>query len=133
METALTEIAEVHYDRTEAIVDIKILEGVEMTLENTRQHYHVIKNMTHNEPYAALIDASNNYTIGPETLHYTSLAETIGGRVATAHYNVSHSNAFTLNAFRYNYRPPVHIELFDNKEEALEWLKQKVKAKIKTA
>lgn len=133
METALTEIAEVHYYRTEAIVDIKILEGVEMTLENIRQHYHVIKNMTSNEPYAALIDASNNYSIGPETLHYTSLAETIGGRVATAHYNVSHSNTFTLNAFRYNYRPPVQIKLFGNKEEALEWLKQKVKTKIKTA
>lgn len=123
MEIVYTDIAELRYKTDDIILNIKILEGAEMNLANTKRHYQLINELTRNKKHLALVDAINFFTITPEGLHYSSRPETVANRIATAHYNCSAVNKLTTNFFVNYYRPPIPIKIFDTKEEAIAWLK----------
>ena len=128
MKMAETSIAELIFDKKESILYMKIKEKSEMNLENTKEHYEVIKNLTENKRYAALIDTEFYFTADTEALEYASMPEIVSKRIASAYYNSSLANMLTTNFFKVNYKPQLHIEQFKIKEEALEWLRAKVKA-----
>jgi hypothetical protein len=123
MKIIYTKIAELRYKEEEALLFIKVLEGAAMNLENTKNHYEAIKNLTGNKKYLALVDASNYFTIEPAALEYASMPQVVENRIATAHFNSSFANSLTTNFFKAHYNPPIHITIFETKREALEWLK----------
>jgi hypothetical protein len=127
MEKALTKIAELIFDIQESILYIKVIEGAEMNFENTRQHYDIIRSLTGNKAYGALIDATEYYSIDAETLRYTSLPETIDNRIASAHCNPHNANSLTANFFKTNHQPPIPFQIFKVKEEALHWLRIQIR------
>jgi hypothetical protein len=130
MKLAYTQIAELRHNEEDCILSIKILEGAEMTLENTRMHYHTINKLTENKKYLALVDAANFFTVTPEALKHSSLPEVLSNRIATAHYNSSTMNKLTTNFFATYYRPPIPIRIFNTKKEAVAWLKSIHRANV---
>jgi hypothetical protein len=128
MKLAYTDIAELRHSEKESILRIKVLEGAEMTLENTRKHYQIISKLTDNKKYLALVDASNFFTVTPEALRHSSLPEVVSNRLASAHFNSSTMNKLTTNFFATYYRPPIPIRIFDTENEALAWLLSMYKA-----
>jgi hypothetical protein len=125
---AYTDIAELRYKEEDSLLRIKIFEGAEMSLENSRRHYQIINQLTDNKRYLALVDATNFFTITPEALRHCSLPEVVNNRIATAHYNSSTMNKLTTNFFANYYRPPIPIRIFDSEQEALEWLRSMLRA-----
>jgi hypothetical protein len=127
MKKIRTEIAELSFDERASTINIKMLEGAEMNLENTRKHYELIKKLTSDKPYLALVDATYFFTIDKPALKYTSLPGTINKRIATAYYNPILANSFTTEFFRKFYKPPLPTRSFKTKEEAKLWLKKEEK------
>ncbi|MCW3075935.1 MAG: hypothetical protein JWO32_544 [Bacteroidetes bacterium] len=123
MKSVTTEIAIMNFDEAEAILHIEMVSGAEMTLENTIEHYRIIKRLTANKEYAALINAANYFAIDKEALKYGSLQNAIGKRTASAHYNISDANRLTVNFFKTQYKPQIPVGSFKSKAEALLWLK----------
>jgi hypothetical protein len=123
VELIYTDIAELRFKRSELILDLKILEGAEMNLENTKRHFKIINELTENKKYMAAVDATNFFTVTPEGLHYSSQRAAISNRVASAHYNSSSVNKLTTNFFATYYRPPIPLKIFDTRKEAIAWLK----------
>lgn len=126
MKTIQTEIAELIFDEKESILYMQTIEGANMNIENTKKHYEAIKKITGNNPYGALNDATIHLTIDAESLLYTSLPETIGKRIATAHYHAPLSVKMTLDFFKKNYNLPIPFESFKTKEAAVKWLKNEL-------
>jgi hypothetical protein len=123
MKLAYTDIAELRYSDKEGILRIKVLEGAEMTLENTRKHYQMINKLTENKKYLALVNAGNFFSITAEALKHCSLPEVLSNRIASAHFNSSTMNKLTTNFFATYYRPQIPIRIFDTENEALIWLR----------
>jgi len=124
MEITRTAIAELSYDVDDSLLHIRMMKGAEMNIENTIEHYRTIERITGGKKYLALVDASEYFTIDSETLKYTSLPQTIEKRIATAHYQSALGNKLTMDFFRKFHKPPLPVNLFETKEEAIEWLKR---------
>ncbi|MEW6468460.1 MAG: hypothetical protein AB1458_06015 [Bacteroidota bacterium] len=124
MKTLRTEIAELSYDEEEHLLYIRILENAELDLEKTRIHYETIRELTEDEPHAAIIDSTHYFSIDPETLRYTAQPEVIGKRLAAAHYNVSAGNSLTLDFFVKTHKPLIPVKKFATREEAVKWARQ---------
>lgn len=131
MKKAFTKIAELIFDEQESILHIRPLEGVDIDVKNTKEHYEHIKELTNNKPYGALIDASVHFSVDSEAMEFSSLPETIGNRIASAHYQAPLSNKLTAKVFKNRYKPKIHFQSFKTKEEAVLWLKEKLSKTIK--
>jgi hypothetical protein len=123
MKQAYSAIAKLEFDESESILYIEIMEGAEMNVNNTKEHYDTIKTLTNNKPYLALIDASIYYIADAQSLKYAASSDVINNRVASAYYNSSFANTLTINFYKSYYKPSLAIQLFKTKEAALEWLK----------
>ena len=121
-----TAIAELSYDAKESLLHIKVIEGAEMNIENTIEHYQAIEKITGGKKYLALVDASEYFTIDSDTLKFTALSTTIEKRIATAHYNAAFGNKLTMDFFRKVHKPRLPVDSFDTKEEAIVWLKSRL-------
>jgi hypothetical protein len=123
MKIIRTEIAELNFDEEESILHIKMLEDAHMNLQNTKEHYNIIKELTKGCKYLALIDATNYFKIDGDASKFAALPETTKDRVAAAHYTLNVSNRLTANFFRLFYKPEIPVQAFKTKEDALRWLK----------
>ena len=123
---AQTDIAELHYDPEESILYISIFEGAEMNLEVTKFHYKIIAELTENKPHAVLLDASVYFSVDKESMEFTSQAETMSKRIATAHFDPNIANDITVNFFKARFKPPGPVKIFKTKPEALLWLKEQI-------
>jgi len=117
-----TGIADISFNYEQAILSIYVLEGAEMTLDNTKRHYEEIRKLVGDTKYYALIDSSNYYRTDPSALQFAASMDAIGNRLASAHYNSSIANSLTVNYFKNIYSPHIPVRLFKTYEEALEWI-----------
>lgn len=122
MKVIYTDIAELSFDENEAILFIRMLEDAHMKIENTKEHYKIINELTYGQKYRALVDASNYFRIDDDASQYAALPDTIKNRLAAAHFTSNVSNRLTANFFRLFYKPEIPVRTFKTKEEALEWL-----------
>jgi hypothetical protein len=123
MKEAFNDIAEFRFDEKDSILYIKMKEGAEMNLENTREHYALISRITGGKRYAAFVDCTNQYSIAPAVLKFSALPATIGNRVATVHFNPALANRMATNFFKSIHRPHIPIRVFTDREAAIAWLK----------
>lgn len=122
MTSITTDIAIMSFDEAESVLHIEMVYGAEMTLENTIEHYRIIKKLTKDREYIALINASEYFLIDKEALKYGALRENIGKRIASAHYNSNDANRLTLNFFKTQYKPNIPVGIFKSKADAMVWI-----------
>jgi len=123
MKIVNTPIAEIGFDETENILYIKLFEGANMNMGNTLKHYEMINSLVGNKEYFAIIDASNYYTIERDAWEYAASKKVISLRKAVAHYNCSPANRLTISIFKNSHKTATPFEIFDTKEEAINWVK----------
>jgi hypothetical protein len=116
-----TKIAELDFDSEHSILHIQILENADMCLENAKNHYELIEELTQNTRYVAFVDSSIYFTTTPETMEYTSKKSTFKNRIGTVYYNSVMQNKLTTDFFVKVYKPDMLIKTFKTKEEAFEW------------
>jgi hypothetical protein len=124
MPPTVTNIATLNFNEAESILHIEMMPDAEINLEQVKAHYKLIKKITKGKPYVALIDASNYYRMEPEALKYSAEQNTLGNRVAAAHYNCTVANTLTVSFFKKQLKPSIPIGIFKSKEEALTWIEQ---------
>jgi len=118
-----TEIAEISFDESTSILHIKMFEDAKMDLENTVEHYDLIKSLTSGKKHLVLVDATHFFSIDEKALQYAAQPETTKNRIATAYFTTHLGNRFTTNFFKTFYKPNLPVQSFKTKQEALEWLK----------
>lgn len=123
MKTVHTPIAEIAFNENENILNIKVHENAVMDLVNTQIHYEKINELVANKQYLALVDSSNYYSIEKDAWEYASLLKIVSNRKAVAHYNSCVANIITTSFFKAAYNTTMPVQIFDTKEEAIEWLK----------
>jgi hypothetical protein len=123
MKTIHTPLANISYNETEHILHIKIQEDAEMNLENTKIHYKKINDLVGDHSYLALVEASNYCSVEKEAWQYSSLRKIVLNRKATAHYNSCFANKLTTSFFKTTFKTTTPVQIFNTKEDALEWLK----------
>lgn len=123
MKTIYTDLAELHFDESQSILYVKILEDVHVDMEKIQEHYKIINEVTKGQKYSALVDATNYFTSDDDALRYAALPEVTRARVATAFHSLNLANRLTIHFYRLLYKPNFAINLFRTSDTALEWLK----------
>jgi hypothetical protein len=122
MKAINTRISELQYDEKEFILYIKIKNDVTIDLESIKEHFRATKELTNSENHFALIDACNYFSLEDEALKYAAMEEYTTGRIAAAFYSKNLASRLTIHFFKLFRRPDYLVELFKNKEDALDWL-----------
>ena len=124
MKSALSSVAELSFDELQSILNIKMLKGAVLNLANAKHHGIKIQELTQNKPYLALIDTSHFFTIDEDALKYAAIPSKLENRIAAAYYNPNLANRFTVEIFRKIGNPAFSVQIFNKKEDALQWLKK---------
>jgi len=122
MDIAQSRIAELSFDEKTSILHVDILPEADMTLDNLREHYRIIKKITKGKKYFALVDVHNLYLIGTEGLEFALSKEALENRMAAAYCSPPLANR--LNIFFLAHKASIPIEIFPCKESGLNWLRQ---------
>lgn len=125
MEIVNSEIAQITYDNNDYILYEKIFGDIELNISKINNHLSVVNRLTNAEEHVVLIDATDYFFAEFEALKYFASVQKRAGRLATAFYTNNLANRLTLLCIKFMYTPPVPIEIFSKKEEALKWVSQK--------
>jgi hypothetical protein len=124
METVLTDIAELCFDETAAILYVKIKENVHIDTEKNIRHFKTVKELTKGKPYYALVDGSCLFTADEDALNYAALHNVSGERIGCAFYSLNLANRLTIHFFKVLHKPEYAITIFRTKGEALNCIHQ---------
>ena len=107
------------------IIVIKLKEGAEIELS----HVKLMKDKTNelvgkNNEYYILIDGVNNAQTSKEAREWGSTEEAQSGLRAQAFLVKSVASKLVGNFIVQFYKPPAKTKLFDNKDAALDWLRE---------
>lgn len=119
METVLTDIAELCFDETTAILYVKINEDMHMDTAKAARHFRAVKELTKGEPYYALVDGTCYFTADEEALNYAALPKIAGERMGCAFYSLNLANRLTVHFFKILHKPDYPITIFRTKDDAL--------------
>ncbi len=118
----VTDIAELEFDENTLILHIRMIDGAEMNLENTKKHYETIHQLTGGKKYRVLIDSSKFFTVDAGSFRFSSQPDITSRRIAVAHYDSCLANKMMLTFYKITYKPPVPLQLFKTRQEAVKWL-----------
>lgn len=119
METRLTEIAELCFDKPAAILYVKIHENVHIDTEKAMRHFKAVKELTQGERYYALVDGTGYFTADEEALNYAALDNIAGERIGCAFYSMNLANRLTIHFFKVLHKPGYPVTISRTKEDAL--------------
>ncbi|MGQ0828934.1 MAG: DUF7793 family protein [Bacteroidota bacterium] len=122
MNKVRTSVAEMFIDEDD-ILRIKILKGVHVTLEKSKEYYQASNQLTKNNKVLVMVDASQDYTITDEAKEYGASEEVSKNRIAVAIVTNSIANRLTVNLYIKFYKPIVPTKMFSEEQAALKWLK----------
>jgi hypothetical protein len=117
-----TSVAEMFID-SDGILHIKILEGVHVTIEKSKEYYNVSNQLLEGKKALVLVDGSAKFTITKEAKAYGAGIEIAENRIAVAFVTNSLVNKVMVNCYIKLYKPIVPTQLFSSEENALKWLK----------
>ena len=123
MEIIRTPIAEISFNKNDGILNIKLVDGAEMSLENAKIQYEKINALLGGAKHLALVDASNYYTVERKAWAYASQKEIFSNRMAVAHFNSSAANKLTTSFFKTACDSAMPMQTFNMREQAVKWLK----------
>ncbi len=107
----------------DGILQIKMLEGSNITLEKIKEIYDQSQLLAENAKVLALIDGSSDYDMSDEAKKYAAGEEALKNRVATAIVTNSITNRLMINLYIKFYKPLVPTKMFSDKDAAIKWLK----------
>ena len=119
METVLTDIAELCFDETAAILYVKIREEAHIDTEKAIRYFRAVKELTKGERYYALIDGSYYFTADEEALTYAATDKVAGERMGCAFYSLNLASRLTIHFFKVLHKPNYPITIFRTKDDAL--------------
>ena len=124
MEKIKSKIAQLSYDEKESILHVEIDEDADMSLENLKEHYNTIEQVTNGQSYFALIDAGNLYHIEWDGLEYSSGKEAFGNRLAAAYCNPPLANRLNINYLKIVHNIAIPINIFPTRQSGLSWINE---------
>jgi hypothetical protein len=110
----------------DGILRIRINEGAIIRLSQAKLQVETIKRLCGAGKIAVLIDASAAHTVTKDAQEYS--ANNVGNRIATAVLNSNPISKIGLNFYLKIFRPSTPYRLFSNEENAVKWLKDKMKS-----
>lgn len=118
-------------ERKDGIIHIHIKRGMEINVDLQNKILDVYKTICRNDKKAFLFTASNYVTITKEARENSILLEALYPCIAIA--VVANSTAYKLSANFYQLvnKPKSLFEIFNDKENAIEWLKTTMKVSAK--
>jgi|SRR3954463_3256459 len=123
MKTIQTKVAIISYNTIERIVNMKILDGAEIELENAIQNEEAVKQLTNGEKHLLVVDArSIDVYVSKEARAY-SANKPSDLCIAKAFIINSTANRLIGNFYINFNKPKAPTKLFSNEEKAVEWLK----------
>lgn len=125
MKTINSEIAVIDFNDSDAILQEKLFEDSEISLDKMKEHFCTVSRLTNNEKHVALIDASDLVYIDQPAIKYMAESFEASGRIAIAFYSNNLANRLALLCMKLIYKPAVPFEFFTNKAHAMEWLQSK--------
>ncbi len=106
------------------IMYLRLKEGAEFNLETTKEQHAAQDELTSNDNYVVLVDATHHVSMSKESREYMAAYEN-PRRKATAlltRYNLA--TLLLANFYMKFNQPKIPTKLFNQEEEAIGWLKQ---------
>jgi hypothetical protein len=125
MKKITTEIAELYFE--DDILYTRILEGVDITLERAKANFEAAKTLGLPKRYAALSDGVAFANITKEAIAYGGTDEVNDPLIAHAILVKLLANRLIGNFIIKFHKPSAPTCLFTDQEEALKWLRGKLK------
>ena len=122
MNKVRTSVAEMFID-DDGILQIKMLDGVHITLEKVKEYFEVSHQLTHDTKVLVMVDNTLDYSITDDAKRYASSSVALKNRIATAVVTNSVINRLMGSLYIKLYKPMVPTKMFYNEETALKWLK----------
>ena len=122
MNKVRTSVAEMFIDE-DGILQIKMLEGVHITLEKVKEYYEASCQLTKFSKVLVMVDNTLDYTITDEAKKYSAGEEASRNKIAIAVISNSIANKLAANLYIKFYKPIVPTKMFSDKSAALKWLK----------
>jgi hypothetical protein len=108
----------------DGIMYLRLKEGAEFNLETTREQYAAQDELTGVQNYAVLVDATHHVSMSKESREFMAAYHN-PRRKATAlltRYNLA--TLLLANFYMKFNQPKIPTKLFNQEEEAIDWLKQ---------
>lgn len=109
---------------------IEVNEHEEVDAIQTEMMRDRLEAMANGGEYLVLLDVTNNYTVTSESRKLIADKQFASKRVAAAFVVRSVASRITGNFFIKINKPHTPVRLFENKTEALEWLRTFIRSKI---
>lgn len=106
------------------IMYLRLKEGAEFNLETTKEQHAAQDELTSNDNYVVLVDATHHVSMSKESREYMAAYEN-PRRKATAlltRYNLA--TLLLANFYMKFNQPKIPTKLFNQEEEAIDWLRQ---------
>jgi hypothetical protein len=126
MDKITTEIAELFYVE-EDIFCTRLKEGAEIDIFRAKENFVASQQITQGKRYAAFSDARGFMSITKEAMAFGSAKECNDPIIAHAILVNSLPNRLMGNFIIKFHRPPAPTRLFTDEQEALTWLREKLK------
>jgi hypothetical protein len=127
MSKLFSSIAEISY-LAEGILVTRLIEGSEITLDNSVENFQKAMTLTGGKRYAAFTDARATVTISKEAMAFGSSEEANKMLIAQAILISSLANRLMGNFMIKFHKPKSPTKLFSDEEEAMSWLREKLEA-----
>lgn len=106
----------------------KLFDNMEISAADSQENYEAIVEIAGHKPYAVLVDARVQVTITKEGMQNSTKPEMSRNLIANAILVNSLANRIVGNfIIRFNKRSADKTRLFTSEEQALKWLKEKVR------
>ncbi len=99
--------------------------GVHITLEDVLNHHRVMRLLSEDKPFAVLADAGSDFTITSEAKSRS--AELTARHIAMAIVTSNPLTRLIANIYISFNKPKCPTKLFMQEDEAMEWLKEKIR------
>ena len=121
MKEAWTHTAQIWYDEQENLLTIRITKDANITLNDVKNHFEVVKRLVGENKPLVLSDIRSSFTISKEARKFAAFQ--YAGRKATAIVSNKFISKIFANLYIYINRPSTPTRLFTTEEKALTWLK----------
>ncbi len=109
-----------------SIMRVTVCDDIELEIQDAKDMRNMLVNLSSNEKYCVLLDATNPFTVSPEARALIAGKEFSSERIAAAFVITSLANMLIGNFFIKVNKPSSPTKIFSTEENAFQWLKAEV-------
>jgi len=122
----LLKTAEIKYSRSERILFVRLLEGAEIELEDSKEMFRATMELTGGDKFVALVDGRATVQLSKEAREWGSSPEAHKNLIAQAIWTTSLANVLIGKFIIRVQKPVAKTELFYTEKTALAWLRKQL-------